>query len=598
MVVSQRPDGVELPHADEILKGDDAISIADGNCLHDKVLDFHNLLLKIRNPTLPNGGTWAVLDSKSFAYFKQFRATITHGRPGSVFAVDYMAIPICHRDHYSLMVVPSPSRIVAPSKGGQADAVELILYDSAGVHSMDAGIFNGVKSLLHAMVMVELPHIDEETVKGALMVAKCVTLGGSRIPMQTNGVDCGVFVCQNLAELVATSFQTVRDGLSFDRPTPHVYRRGMRAELCDHRAGTLATKLQAKGIVMPTQPPPAKALDPAIVVQDDDDIVELKSEGGMQSTDMQLVVLAAKLGAISLALGYDEDQLLAGAAHFLTTHARVVAPIVKGMGSGKDPETVARSIAGALHTTPLPLPRHPAGQAGVRLSKLTTKATSPRPGSKPPSPHTPHLVMAIPASEAGISGCRKRASGANVGKPPRAREGTREGRTVHTGVRYDPETGKYYAKLVWGRGSRQQIRLGSYTEELDAAYAYAAAAHVLRPKVISKGAVRLSDSDIAALSGCTGEHIRALVRKRKWWRWREWTVALRERGQVFQGQGEGHDAAVHAASISASEDSDAHDDDVYPLTQECEGDVHMAAEGEADGGCDGGSDTNTELVGK
>ncbi|CAI5473737.1 unnamed protein product [Closterium sp. Yama58-4] len=357
----------------------------------------------------------------------------------------------------------------------------------------------------------------------------------------------------------------------------------MRAEMCDHRDGTLATKLQAEGIVMPTPPHTARALDSAMMVQDDDDIVELKSEKEMQSTDTQLVVLAAKIGAVSLALRYDEDQLLAGAAHFLTTHTPIVDPIVKGMGAGKDTEAVANSIAAALHTTPRPLPRHPAGQVGVRLSKLASTTTSPVPTSKPQSPRTPHLVGSIPTSGAGISGCREKASGATVGKPPRARERTREGRTGHTGVRYDPETGKYYAKLVWGRGSRQQIRLGSYTDEIDAAYAYAAAAHVLRPKVISKGAVRLSDSDIAALSGCTGEHIRALVRKRKWWRWREWMVALSERGHVFHGQGEGHDAAERSVPSSASEDSDAQDDE-YPLTQKGEGDVHMKAEGEANGG--------------
>ncbi|CAI5941800.1 unnamed protein product [Closterium sp. NIES-65] len=104
--------------------------------------------------------------------------------------------------------------------------------------------------------------------------------------------------------------------------------------------------------------------------------------------------------------------------------------------------------------------------------------------------------------------------------------------TRYTGVKLDPNTGKYGVKILFKeRGKRKQQRLGGYTTEEEAAFAYAAGAFVLRPSERIPNTVSLSAAEKATLRGCTKEDLQTLVEARKWWRWRSWREALESVGQ-------------------------------------------------------------------
>ncbi|CAI5530826.1 unnamed protein product [Closterium sp. Naga37s-1] len=74
------------------------------------------------------------------------------------------------------------------------------------------------------------------------------------------------------------------------------------------------------------------------------------------------------------------------------------------------------------------------------------------------------------------------------------------------------------------------IRLGAYNVEDDAAYAYAAAAYVIRRKDHIPHMKVLTDTEMAALDGCVRSDVRHLVKARLWWRWRHWRTAMAELG--------------------------------------------------------------------
>ncbi|CAI7756058.1 unnamed protein product [Closterium sp. NIES-54] len=84
--------------------------------------------------------------------------------------------------------------------------------------------------------------------------------------------------------------------------------------------------------------------------------------------------------------------------------------------------------------------------------------------------------------------------------------------------------------MVCGPDTGQQIRLGAYNVEDDAAYAYAAAAYVIRRKDHIPHMKVLTDTEMAALDGCVRSDVRHLVKARLWWRWRQWRTAMAEVG--------------------------------------------------------------------
>ncbi|CAI5465410.1 unnamed protein product [Closterium sp. Yama58-4] len=99
--------------------------------------------------------------------------------------------------------------------------------------------------------------------------------------------------------------------------------------------------------------------------------------------------------------------------------------------------------------------------------------------------------------------------------------------TKYTGVYVEADTGKFGVKVVAKDkdGKKVTKRVGAYTTIEEAAYCYAAAAHVLRPGMGTRNSVALTPADRAALKGCTPEVLKVLVDARMWWRWRVWREA-------------------------------------------------------------------------
>ncbi|CAI5933140.1 unnamed protein product [Closterium sp. NIES-64] len=76
----------------------------------------------------------------------------------------------------------------------------------------------------------------------------------------------------------------------------------------------------------------------------------------------------------------------------------------------------------------------------------------------------------------------------------------------------------------------QQIRLGVYNVELDAAYAYAVAAFMIRRNDHIQHTKELSDTEKASLIECVRDDVRHLVKAQMWWRWRQWRTTMEELG--------------------------------------------------------------------
>ncbi|CAI6012922.1 unnamed protein product [Closterium sp. NIES-65] len=98
--------------------------------------------------------------------------------------------------------------------------------------------------------------------------------------------------------------------------------------------------------------------------------------------------------------------------------------------------------------------------------------------------------------------------------------------TKYTGVKLEKASGKFGVKIrIKEGGKRKQQRLGPYTSEEEAAFAYAAGAFVLRRRDKIPSTVSLSAAEKAMLRGCTKEDLQLLVEARRWWRWRSWREA-------------------------------------------------------------------------
>ncbi|CAI5976336.1 unnamed protein product [Closterium sp. NIES-64] len=93
-------------------------------------------------------------------------------------------------------------------------------------------------------------------------------------------------------------------------------------------------------------------------------------------------------------------------------------------------------------------------------------------------------------------------------------KGKRASTSGWTGVMFNTETGNYYVRII--TKGKQQTRLGSYDDKDEAAYAYAAGAVVLRPNQQINSSIELTAEEREALAGCTKDHLKLLVRHRRW----------------------------------------------------------------------------------
>ncbi|CAI5459073.1 unnamed protein product [Closterium sp. Yama58-4] len=551
-----------------VVEASDIVTIADGECITDAIVDFHNVLLSIRCPTTPNGSTWAAVDSKAFDYCNSFKKPYTMGNSSRIFDVDFLAIPIFKSSHYSLMVVPSPKRLLRATTDEATGPLELILLDSYGTHRDDPSVFDRVKLFLELTAKDLHPECDEATIVANLMEAKPIPMKKHQVQQQDNTHDCGIFVCQFLKVLVDTDFKTLRSYLYLGGVSALEMRRDMRVDLCMHAVEDLIPTLARLGVVVPRQPAPRVAKHGAVVDSGAEDgntkLTRMQVEHYSMKRD--LTIWKAAVTAVGAAMGYSVDQLIAGAAHVLQQQAsdgeaatpgcsgstapstpnpragaRPGAPDSPG-SKGEPPVSVGQGGAGTTNVdlgvvhpcpSPLPVPAKPlwSQKAAPVCVPFTHEAahTVVHPGGTKP------VVLAMLAK-------RKRddtpspGSDAEGAVPASKSKGNGQGRSSKwKGVRKE-KRGRWSAKILFWEKDKPK-----YNKELEAATAYAAAVHVVKEGRRVSGTVELSDEERGLLKGCTLSAVKRLVRGRQWFRWTEWETALADCPEEDSGgEGETH----------------------------------------------------------
>ncbi|CAI5461952.1 unnamed protein product [Closterium sp. Yama58-4] len=268
----------------------------------------------------------------------------------------------------------------------------------------------------------------------------------------------------------------------------------------------------------------------------------------------ELVIWGAAVTALGNAMGYSRDQMLAAAAYVVKTDGGAYRSIEPG-GSPSTPPHLPTERTGG------PLPAEPCGAQSCAIggfvahTELGVIHQHPRPlpplsraspaHDSPGGPKTPtngngevgpgvrattEVLLDMPAAKRGEK--RPRVDGGSLaaeGTTAAGGGGGSGGSSQYTGVRREKKRGTWSAKILVrepGKARRTQMRLGSYTQEPEAAYAYAAAAHVLRPGVVIPRTIQLTPTEQSLLAGCSKKVIKLLVKSRMWFRWREWEQAV------------------------------------------------------------------------
>ncbi|CAI5981239.1 unnamed protein product [Closterium sp. NIES-64] len=262
------------------------------------------------------------------------------------------------------------------------------------------------------------------------------------------------------------------------------------------------------------------------------------------------VIWAAAVTALENAMGYRRDQMLAAVAYVVKTDGGAYQSIEVAASPFTHPHLPCERTGG-------PLPADPCGAQScatggfVAHTDLGVIHQLPRPlplcsrvslaHDSPGGPKTPtngngevgpgvcaptEVLLDTPAAKRGEK--RPRVEGESLaaeGTTAAGGGGGSSGSSQYTGVRREKKRGTWSAKILVrepGQARRTQMRLGSYTQEPEAAYAYAAAAHVLRPGVVIPRTIQLTPTEQSLLAGCSKKVIKLLVKSRMWFHWREW----------------------------------------------------------------------------
>ncbi|CAI5459626.1 unnamed protein product [Closterium sp. Yama58-4] len=323
------------------------------------------------------------------------------------------------------------------------------------------------------------------------VIVLCVFWQPEDIPTQSNAVDCGVYVCMYLHALVSCGFSILMEWMTFYGAKSHAYRRQLRTEVSLHSTDDLIVKLFGEGVEFFFQPLPQLGEHGALVFPKEDEVrTDLAKQSGM-ITRMELggyVVCAAVMG-LARSLGISEDQLFSGAAHELQTHGTPLL-VLSTSKNHVDHAASMRTLGITIHPTPSPIPvpsLAPVHNDGASTFHRDPSPTEDKPTKVEPDHQAAPATPAAPGSLSRTPRYSTRLGPRAAARPVRqtsllAAYGNRPASSRWTGVSWCPRGRKWGMKMVYGPGSGQQIRLGAYTVEDDAAYAYAAAAYVIRRK--------------------------------------------------------------------------------------------------------------------
>ncbi|CAI5479690.1 unnamed protein product [Closterium sp. Yama58-4] len=424
--------------------------------------------------------------------------------------------------------------------------------------------------LLTTLAKQTHPHVDMSNFELLLKDVPCHVLTrlpgvrilcvqANHIPKQENGFDCGVFICHYLKVLVYSDFANLKSGLWFKGVSALQYRRNMRADICAHAMGELLRRLEEDGVDVPKQESGTTTNTTLKEGAEDGQHTEQRRvdrlEAEVCSLKREVGAMTAGFAAIGQVLGMSREELISAGENMLQKPACAV----QGAG-GNDPRkhgptTPVRPSGYTKQLNDSPDEDLVGSNTRVSLDSKFASAVGAYPcfPAHLPIPGTvPHWLLSRQQGAAvslvqpsyPVYGIAQSGAGAHPGftavpkQEPLAggedsdedgegetEPGTKP--TKYTGVYVEADTGKFGVKVVAKDkdGKKVTKRVGAYTTIEEAAYCYAAAAHVLRPGMGTRNSVALTPADRAALKGCTPEVLKVLVDARMWWRWRVWREA-------------------------------------------------------------------------
>ncbi|CAI7874945.1 unnamed protein product, partial [Closterium sp. NIES-53] len=88
-------------------------------------------LLSIRKPKLRDRKRWAAMDCKAYTQTTVYGTPVMLGHGLPLLEHDYLAIPVLEAEHYSLVIVISPSVLNKSAKSAGRERLKMVLFDSA-----------------------------------------------------------------------------------------------------------------------------------------------------------------------------------------------------------------------------------------------------------------------------------------------------------------------------------------------------------------------------------------------------------------------------------------------------------------------------------
>ncbi|CAI5958937.1 unnamed protein product [Closterium sp. NIES-64] len=369
------------------------------------------------------------------------------------------------------------------------------------------------------------------------------------MPLQQNVFYCGIFVCQYIHALVEACFEGAENGVRFSM-SPLAYRRGLRDDVCALAEGPLIGKLTTTRHEIPCgneirKPPEVDVIGDE--VEDREWIAEMaermhRLEVRNESQAMAIAKLERRLRELMLdrTPHHGVDSAAVGEGHgdvAADGGPGAPAPVVV---MGGDNGGTHDSIGGAHGEGPVVDVETGAVNVSVREGGVEgDMADGARSDNEKARVHDAGAggLMGTTdgntgAGEAVGVGHGVTASNVNVVSAHSAGTGTTSCNTArgrapssgYTGI--SKREGKWAARLCIDSANNKFLALGQYTEILDAAIAYGAAAHICRPSISSSKMVELSEEDRWCLEGLSSIGVERIVEAKRWPEWRNWRVVL------------------------------------------------------------------------
>ncbi|CAI6012783.1 unnamed protein product [Closterium sp. NIES-65] len=313
--------------------------------------------------------------------------------------------------------------------------------------------------------------------------------------MQANLVDCEVYVCIYAKELVASGFANLDDGLPALPYGAGLCQRGMRGDIVKHALKRLLPTLKRAGISVPHQDP---LLSKRVNNSVSPEIAEL---------DAKLRDAVGDIYNVTCCMGYCEKDiqklefLVESLTNELSTTRNDLAAMQAQFAASPPPAQLQTVGAmGGASARPVDPSTH---------DDLDTTAHIEQQGDS----HQIHAALGV-------------VNGLLLGPTGDASTPTRHG--ARAGA---PSEDQYGSKIVPEPGSSRTLILGNFTDQQQAARAFAAAAAVMRRSKPPRGHVwQLTGEEMNLLDGFTHDIDRQLTTARVWGWWERWRVELASLG--------------------------------------------------------------------